>query len=63
MLVAAMPIYIGVRMKVFSNFPFILSKNGFPKLFYIHAASVIKYGVEQAYSGCGSENGFLCALG
>lgn len=23
-------------MKVFSNFSFILSKNGFPKLFYIH---------------------------
>ena len=58
-----MPIYIGVRMKVFSNFPFILSKNGFPKLFYIHAVSVMKDGVEQPGSGRGAEDGFLRALG
>ena len=63
MLVAAMPIYIGVRMKVFSNFPFVLSKNGFPKLFYIHAVSIMKYRVEQTGSGRGAENGFLRALG
>ena len=58
-----MPIYIGVRMKVFSNFPFVLGKNGFPKLFYIHAASIMKYRVEQTGSGRGAENGFLRALG
>ena len=63
MLVAAMPIYIGVRMKVFSNFPFVLGKNGFPKLFYIHAVSIMKYRVEQTGSGRGAENGFLRALG
>lgn len=63
MLVAAMPIYIGVRMKVFSNFPFVLGKNGFPKLFYIHAASIMKDGVEQLGSGRGAEDGFLRALG
>lgn len=58
-----MPIYIGVRMKVFSNFPFVLSKNGFPKLFYIHAVSIMKYRVEQTGSGRSAEDGFLRALG
>ena len=43
MLVCAVPVHIGLLMKISSDFPLILSKNGVPKRLYIHFTSPLSF--------------------